>query len=426
MASTDLLPLVSVGVDHKTAPVEVREALAFDPDQARRFLTEEAAVLPERMLLSTCNRTSLLAVAPPGVEDPVALLIGLLRDARGVSDFGRESITRVDRGEDALRHLFRVATGIESMVLGESQILGQLKDAADVARAVGSSGPVLTRAIETAVRVAKRARAKTAIGEGAVSVASSAVELARRVYGDLQSRSGLVIGAGETGRLVSQHLTKAGIGRLTVANRTLGRAQELAGEVGAEPWGLCGVPSALRSADVVVCSTGSERPILTVDEIRAAMRVRKDRMLLILDIAVPRDVDPAASKIENVFLHDVDALRTIVDKNLKLRKRAVPKVEAMVEEAVQSFLRWEKEMRVTPAIKALRDRFEKIRQEELAKNLKRVPEEGREAAARMTESLMNRLLHEPTVTLRRESRVPGGGRDLVEALRRLFGMGGRE
>jgi glutamyl-tRNA reductase len=417
---------VSVGVDHKTAPVEVREALAFDPDQARRFLADQAGILPECLLLSTCNRTSLIAVPPADVEDPVGLLVGLLRDARGVEDFGQKSLTRVDRGEDALRHFFRVATGIESMVLGESQILGQLKDASDIARAAGSAGPVLTRVIETAVRVAKKARAKTSIGEGAVSVASSAVELARRVYGELDGRIGLVIGAGETGRLVSQHLVKAGIGKLTVANRTLGRAQELAGEVGAESWGLCGVPPALREADVVVCSTGSERPILTVDEIRAAMRVRKDRMLLILDIAVPRDVDPAAAKIENVFLHDVDALRSIVDRNLALRKRAVPKVEAMVEEAVESFVRWEKEMQVTPAIKALRDRFEEIRREELAKNLKRVPEEGREAAARMTESLMNRLLHEPTVTLRRASRVPGGGRDLVAAVRRLFGMGGRE
>jgi len=426
MDSTDLLPIVSVGVDHRTAPVEVREALAFDPEQARVFLTEDTAILPERLLLSTCNRTAFLAVPPAGVDDPVALLTDLLRDARGVSDIGHPSLTRIYRGEEALRHLFRVATGIESMVLGESQILGQLKDAADLARAVGSSGPVLTRALEIAVRVGKRARAKTSIGEGAVSVASSSVELARRVYGDLADRSALVIGAGETGRLVARHLAKAGIGRLTVANRTLGRARELADEVGAEPWGLCGVPPALRSADVVVCSTASARPILTATEIRAAMRVRKDRMLLILDIAVPRDVDPAAKKIENVFLHDVDALRTIVDKNLERRRRAVPKVEAMVDEAVAAYICREKELEVTPAIKALRERFEEIRQEELARNLKRVPEEGREAATRLTESLLNRLLHEPTVTLKRESRVPGGGRDLVAALRRLFVMGGRE
>ncbi|MEN8149252.1 MAG: glutamyl-tRNA reductase [Planctomycetota bacterium] len=426
MASTDLVPLVSVGVDHKTAPVEIREALAFNPDQARRFLAEDTAGLPERLLISTCNRTALLAVAPADAGDPVDLLSRLLRDARGVDDVGHASVTRVDRGEDVLRHLFRVATGIESMVLGESQILGQIKDAAEIARGVGATGPVLSRALETAVRVAKQARSKTSIGEGAVSVASSAVELAKRVYGDLSGRSALVVGAGETGALVSRHLRQAGIGKLTVANRTLGRAEELAGEVGAEPWGLCGVPVGIREADIVVTSTGAENPILTADEVRAAMKVRKDRMLLVLDIAVPRDVDPAASKIENVFLHDVDALRTIVDANLDLRRKAIPRVEAMVEEAVASFVRWEKEMQVTPAIKALRERFEEIRQEELAKNLKRIPEEGREATVRLTESLMNRLLHEPTVTLRREARNPGGGRDLVAALRRLFGMGGRK
>jgi len=426
MASTDLVPLVAVGVDHKTAPVEIREALAFNPDQARRFLTEDTSALPERFLLSTCNRTALLAVAPPGVEDPAALLADMLRTARGVEDIGQASVTRTIRGEEVLRHLFRVATGIESMVLGESQILGQIKDAAELGRETGATGPVLTRALKTAVRVAKLARAKTSIGEGAVSVASSAVELAKRVYGDLTERSALVIGAGETGALVSRHLAKAGIGQLTVANRTLGRAQELANEVGAEPWGLCGVPPALRETDIVVTSTGSAEPILTAQEIRAAMKVRKDRMLLVLDIAVPRDVEPAASKIENVFLHDVDALRTIVDANLDLRKKAIPRVEAMVEEAVESFIRWEKEMRVTPAIKELRERFEEVRREELAKNLKRIPEEGREAAERLTESLVNRMLHEPTVTLRRESRNPGGGRELVAALRRLFGMGGRK
>jgi glutamyl-tRNA reductase len=426
MASTDLVPVVSVGVDHKTAPVEIREALAFDPEQARRFLTEEATELPERLLLSTCNRTALLAVPPKDVEDPVAFLVDLLRRTRGVDEIASRELTRVFSGEEAVRYLFRVTCGVESMVLGETQILGQVKEAGDLAKACGASGPVLNRALETAVRVAKKARASTAIGEGAVSVASSAVELAKRVFGDLEERSALVIGAGETGRLVAQHLHSAGIGKMTVANRTLLRAQELAGEVEAVPWGLCGIPPALREADIVVTSTSSEVPILTQEEVKAAMKVRKDRMVLLLDIAVPRDIDPDVGKIENVFLHDVDALRTIVDRNLEVRRKAVPKVEALVEDAVSSFLAWEHQMQVTPAIKALRARFEEVRQEELARNLKRIPPEGREAAARLTESLTNRLLHDPTVTLRKESSRPGGGRDLVAALRRLFGIGGKE
>jgi glutamyl-tRNA reductase len=418
--------VVSIGVDHTTAPVEVREAFAFGAEDATRFLCEETAGLPERLLLSTCNRTEFLAVAREEEEDPVGRLVELLNKARGIETERRNGYARVHRGEEAIRHLFRVACGLESMVLGEAQILGQVKEAGEAAAACGAAGPVLRRALETAVRVAKRARTKTAIGEGAVSIASAAVDLARRVFGDLDERSALVVGAGDTGRLVARHLRKAGIARMTVANRTLGRAQDLAQEVGAEPWGLCGVPPALREADVVVCSTGSETPILSRDEIRLAMKTRKNRMLLLLDIAVPRDVDPAVATIDNVFLHDIDTLNHIVDRNLEVRQRAVPAVEAMVEEAGAAFLAWERQLSVVPTIKELRRRFEEVRREELANNLKRIPPEAREQAERLTESLVARILHEPTVTLRRASSEKGGGKDLIAALRRLFGMDRRE
>ncbi len=412
------MPILAVSVNHRTAPVEVREALAFDPGQARRFLAEEAAGLPERILLSTCNRTELYAVTPNG--DP-GVLLDLLEKARPGVELDAPGRAERYRDDEAVRHLLRVACGLESMVLGEAQILGQVKEAGELAAAAGAAGVLLRRALEVAARTAKKARTSTAIGEGAVSVASAAVELARRIYGDLSDRIALVVGAGETGRLVARHLRAAGIGRMLLANRTLGRAREVATEVKAEPRGLCGVPPALREADIVVCSTASETPILTEDEVRAAMRARKDRMLLLLDIAVPRDVDPAASRIASVFLHDIDALRDIVDANLELRRKAVPRVEALVEEAVRGYAAWRRGLSVVPTIKALRARFEEIREAELKANLKRVPPEAREAAERLTRSLVKRLLHTPSERLRKAGGEAEGAA-LSAPLREIFDL----
>ncbi len=414
--------LVAIGVDHRTAPVGLREALAFDEERARRFLLEKSPALKERLLLSTCNRTEMFVVPREKGQDPLPDLLDLLKRASGVDLPMVGGVARVMRGQDAVRHLFRVACGIESMILGETQILGQVKDAAELASNCGTAGPLLQRVLEAAVRVAGRARTETTIGQGAVSVASVAVDVARKMFDDLPQRHALVVGAGETGRLVAQHLKSAGIGTLTVANRTLGRAQDVAAEVGGDPAGLCGVPPALRNADIVVCSTAAEQPIITFSEMKATMRARKGRMILLVDIAVPRDVEEKVEKLEGVFHHDIDALGAIVDRNLENRRKAVPRVEEMVEEAVASFLKWERGLEVVPAIKALRERFEEIRRDELDHNLKRIPEEARQQAERLTASLLNRILHGPMNRLRRAADEPGQGKDLVAALRELFGF----
>jgi glutamyl-tRNA reductase len=416
------MSLVAVGVDHRTASVELREALAFDEAGARRFLLSEAAGFRERLLLSTCNRTELFVVPREHAEDPIPDLFALLKRASGI-DLPRDgNITHVRRGEDAVRHLFRVSCGIESMVLGETQIMGQVRDAAEMAASCGTAGPLLHRVLEAAVRVARRARSETAIGEGAVSVASVAVDVAKKMFGDLADRTALVVGAGETGRLVAQHLKGAGVGALLVANRTLGRAQDVATEVGGDPSGLCGVPPALRDADIVICSTAADTPIITHAEMKSTMRVRKGRMILLIDIAVPRDVEEKVGRLEGVFHHDIDALGQIVEQNVGLRRAAVPQVEKLVDEAVQSFQKWERGLTVVPAIKALRERFEEIRLEELDRNMKRVPPEAREQAERLTQSLLNRVLHGPMDRLRRAADEPGRGRDLVAAMRELFGI----
>jgi glutamyl-tRNA reductase len=416
------MSLVAIGVDHRTAPVDLRAALAFDEERARRFLLGKSHELSERLLLSTCNRTELFVVHRQREQDPIPELLDLLKRACDLELPTGDGVARVMRGEDAVRHLFRVACGIESMVLGETQILGQVKDAAELASQCGTAGPLLQRVLEAAVRVARKSRAETAIGEGAVSVASVAVDVARKMFDDLQNRHALVIGAGETGRLVAQHLKASGIGTLTVANRTLGRAMDVAGEVGGAPAGLCGVPPALRDADIVVCSTAAKKPILTYEEMKAAMKVRKGRMILMIDIAVPRDIEEKVGRLEGVFHHDIDALARIMDRNLENRRKAVPRVEEMVEEAVRAFQKWERGLEVVPAIKALRERFEEIRRDELDRNLKRIPEAARPQAERLTESLLNRVLHGPMSRLHRAADEPGQGKDLVAALRELFDM----
>jgi glutamyl-tRNA reductase len=422
MSTGDALPLIALGVDHRTASLAVREALAFDEERARRFLAEDLHHLPERMVLSTCNRTEVFAVPPPGVAEPAGQLADLLGRARGLDLAAADARPSVFIGEEAVLHLLRVACGLESMVLGEAQILGQVKAAGELAESCGAAGPVLRKLLETAARAARRARAETKIGEGAVSIASAAVDLAEKVFGSLAGHSALVVGAGETGRLVAKHLHAAGIGTMRLANRTLGRAQAVAAEVAAEPFGLCGVPPGLRDSDIVVCSTSAERPILTREEVKAAMRVRRGRLLLVLDIAVPRNVDERAREIEGVLLHDIDALRSIADGNLAIRRKAVPKVEAIVEEARRAFENWRKSLAAEPTIVSLRRRFEAVREEELAKNLKRVPPEARDAARKLTESLVNRLLHEPSARLREAAGEPRRAAEAAAALADLFGL----
>jgi glutamyl-tRNA reductase len=413
--------IVSVSVNHTTAPLEIREAPAFGPEESRRFLTEHAGGLSERLLLSTCNRTELLAVTD-GPDDPAPELIRLLGRAGGVPDISLNGAVRVFRDIDAIRHLFRVASGIESMVLGETQILSQVKAAGEMAAACGATGPVLLDVMQAAVRVARRARSETAIGSGAVSVASAAVELAKKVFGKLGDHAALVVGAGEMGSLASRHLKGAGSGRTIVANRTIARALALAHEIEGEAIPLDRLEAALHDVSLVVTSTSSRVPLLTQDGIRAVMKARKGRLLLVIDIALPRDVEPGVARIEGVLLQDIDAMKSIVDRNHAARARAVPEVEAIVEEAVLRFAGRRREAGVVPTIKALRDRFEAIRREELERNLKRIPEEARDAAARLTESLLNRLLHTPTIRMRRSIREEGEGGRLADAARDLFDL----
>lgn len=398
----DIPSLVCVGISHLTAPVEVREKLAFGPDELPFALAAASRRFNGAAILSTCNRTELYA----SVSDPRANSGVLIEFINGLKE------TRVDpalfyrltHGE-AVRHLFRVAAGIESMVLGEYQILGQVRDAMSVATKAGTLDGVLSRAFHSAISVGRRARAETAISRQAASISSAAVALARRSLGDLAGKTILVISAGETGKLAAKSLAHHARSRIIVANRHPGRAIALVDELGAdaEAVPLTELPRALAEADIVISSTSAEGFVVGAADVREVMARRPERGLLFIDIAVPRDVDPRVAEIEGVHLYDIDDLEAVVASGLEGRQAEVGRVERIIEEEVDDFLRWWGSLDVVPVIAALRERAEAIRRQELEKTLRRMPDLDDEAKSRieaMTNAIVKKMLDRPIARLK--------------------------
>ena len=412
-----------IGASHQTASLDLRHDLALGPDEVREALrsAREEEALQESLVLSTCNRTEFYVVAPDGAAAEGALR-ALVRRAKG-SDLlapGPHLYAR-DDGE-AARHLLRVASGLESMVLGEAEILGQVRDALAFAAAEGALGSVLDRLATTALRAGKRARTETEIGAGTVSVASAAVALAGKVFSDLGGRHVLVVGAGDTARQAGQHFALRRPAALRFANRTAERAEALARAFGAEAIPIDGLPAALATSDVVVCATSASQPLLAKEAVREAVRLRRGRPLLVLDLGVPRNVEPEVADLEGVFLHTVDAVRGHVDENLGRRRRAVPRVEAIVEEELSGYLDWVRTLEVTPTLRALCERFEAVRAEEVGRHLGRFSKEDAERVESLTRSLVNKLLHTPITRLK--ALGSGDGQDLrrLDAVREIFDL----
>ncbi len=412
-----------LGASHRTASLETRHALALAPEAVREALrlARGEAALQESLVLSTCNRTEFYVVAADAGAAEAAVRAVVAR-ANGSDLLGPGSHRYVLGDDEAARHLLRVAAGLDSMVLGEAEILCQVKEALALAGASGASGSVLDRLLTTALRAGKRARTETEVGAGSVSVASAAVALAGKIFGDLGTRQVLVVGAGETARLAAQHFAVRRPAVLVIANRTLARAEALAGELGGEAVALDGLLPALASSDVVVCGTSAPRPLLGREAVRDALRARRGRPLLVLDLGMPRNVEPDVAALEGVFLHTVDAVRGHVDENLGRRRRAVPRVEAIVEEELESFLDWVRTLDVTPTLRALRERFEAVRAEEVGRHLGRFSKEDAERVDSLTRSLVNKLLHTPMTRLK--ALGAGTGQDLrrLDAVRELFDL----
>ena len=421
--------LLLVGASHRTAPVELRERLDFCSRGLERAVAALVArpAAAEAVVLSTCNRAELyVACDDPGVttED----LVGFF------SEFQQLPVETVrphlysHHDHDAVRHLFRVSSGLDSLIVGEPQILGQVKEAFSVAAEADATGVLLNKLFHWAFAVGKRVRSETALAEGAVSVSFAAVNLARKIFGNLSGRRVLVVGTGEMGKLTATHLKAQGVEKLVITSRTLAHAQELADEVGgvAQPWDE--LQQSLLESDIVITSTGSPTAILSKGQVAAAMPASRKRPLFIIDIAVPRDVDPAAADIEQVFLYNIDDLQTIVRENIEKRGGEVSRAEQIVDDEVQKFVTWQRSRQAIPTVVALRQRFENIRQSELERldaKLTGLPPEARARVDEITRLIVEKLLLSPTEQLKSL-----GDAELVsqytDALNRLFALAEKE
>jgi glutamyl-tRNA reductase len=413
--------LILVGLNHRTAPLPVRERVVYTPSEALDTLRElkQRDNVPQALLLSTCNRTELYAIVADAVravpEVKEKLFYGRIAD-----DNGREDLLYVHANDEAVRHLFRVACGLDSMVLGENEILGQVKAAYEISRSADTVGTVFHRLANRAFRVGKRARTETRIGRGAVSVAYAAVELAEKVFEDLGGRGALLLGAGQNGALCAEHLLAHKVDPLLIANRTPAKAEALAQRLGGEtiPFGALG--QALAQVDVVVSTTGSQEPIVSREMVRDVMRVRGQRPLVLIDIAVPRDIAPGAGRLRHVFRFDMQALESIVEQNVALRRGEVSSVEQLVASEVKNFMRWWKTLGTGPVIRDIHQQFESIRDSEVSKHAKRFLSEDRERLQAFTRHLVRRLLMSLTKEIKQYQPDDPLQMERLAALREVF------
>jgi glutamyl-tRNA reductase len=424
------MQILQVGLSHQTAPIEIREQLALSENSipsVLRILCPNNGCGPayalEGAILSTCNRLEVYAIVEStacGQEDLREYLSRVSDTPRVVFD----PHLRFRQDEMAVEHLFAVACGLDSMVLGESQIQGQVSKAHQLALAHGAAGPIINGLFRTAVRAGKRARTETAINEHATSISHVAVELAAQIFDDLSTKTAVLIGAGEMAELAAKNLVDNGMGQLLVVNRSAGRAASLAKRFDGEALGWDHLAQALWRSDVVITSTAAPHAILRTDTVQAAMRMRRNHPLFIVDIAVPRDVEPSVGDLTNVFLYDIDDLQQVIASNLDQRRRQIPYVESIIREEVDGFLNWFRARDVVPTIVDLRQHMDIIREAEVEwamQKLEHLSDQERSVVLNFSRRLVNKILHQPTVRLKQQ----GNGRQAyqyTEAVRELFGI----
>jgi glutamyl-tRNA reductase len=413
------MALTLVGINHRGASLDIRERIAYRPNEIGDALVaiKAHASAREAVALSTCNRTELYVVedendAAPAVWAELSARLGAEASAYGY----------VRRDREAVAHLFRVASGLDSMVLGEAQIHGQVREAWDVSRA--HSGPMLNRLFQTSLLVAGRVRNETSIARGAASVSSASVQLAKQIFGSLAGKRAMVLGAGEMAELALECLADQGVRTSIVANRTYERAVEVAERHGAAAMHYDECWTALAGVDVLVCSTAAPHAVVGVDHVRPALEARGDRPLCILDIALPRDVEPAVGRLDNVFLYNLDDLQAVVSANLERRRNELPTAEQLIDGEVQKYWDWVAGLAAVPVLMEMRERMDSLRAREVENALRRLrhlPESDRAAIEELSKSLMNKFLHAPTVGLRAAA-ANGRGLGVVDTVRYLFGL----
>jgi glutamyl-tRNA reductase len=400
--------IVLLGLNHITAPVELRECIAFskeDTDGALRVLIQSEAV-NEVMVFSTCNRVEVLLVTDDKTQ-AVEATKNFIAAFNNIPRNRFEKSLYVLEGNDAVQHLFKVAASLDSMILGEPQILGQIKDAYNTATRLKTTGVILNRLLHRAFFVAKKVRTETGIGDRAVSISYAAIELGRKIFDSLEGKKALLIGAGEMAEIAVEHLLRSQAGTVFVANRTFERAVALATKFRGQPIQFTEITEFLRQVDIIISSTGSPDYIIVQKQVKAAMRSRRNRPLFFIDIAVPRDIDPDINRLNNVYVYDIDDLQGVIEEKIEDRKKEAVKGERIIDEAVIRFKEWVDNLQVVPTIVDLRKKFDTIAAAELEKTfqaLRNLPEKERQAINKMTASMINKMMHDPTQLLKSDGK----------------------
>jgi glutamyl-tRNA reductase len=417
------MELIVLGLNHKTAPIGIRECLAFKTEDLGKALTQALSLpsVKENMILSTCNRVELCAVCRD-TGKATHELKNFLSQFHHLSLKEFEDSLYVHAGDGAVRHVFRVASSLDSMVVGEPQILGQIKSAYELAIHHKTSGPVLHRLLHGAFHVAKRVRSETRIGNSAVSISSVAVELGRKIFETLEEKVVLLIGAGEMCELAAEHLISGGVGRVLVANRTYERALSLAHQFKGEAFPFEEIYQGLKKADIVISATDARRYILEHDQVARIMRERKQKPIFFIDIADPRNIEPRINNLENVYLYNIDHLQRVANENIRDRENEAGRAEAIVQEEVARFVGWYRALSFTPTVVALRNKFEDIRRKELEKVFSRLPhlsDREKNSLDALTSAIVNKILHEP-LTFLKKGKEDGMVDSYLDAVQTLF------
>ncbi|MCI0706600.1 MAG: glutamyl-tRNA reductase [Ignavibacteriae bacterium] len=427
----DYMNVIVLGINHRTAPLEVREKLWFSSEEMSTVLPlVQERWFTECFMVSTCNRTEICGVPSTtnGNLPRIDSLGQYLIDSKSATGQIQQRHLYLLRSATAVNHFFKVASGIDSMIVGDFQIVNQIKEGFKLAQEKGTVGPVLNRLVQSAYHASKRVRNESRIGEGAVSVSYAAVELATKIFADFSKKSALLIGAGETGELTARHLAAKGIGKLWIANRTYSKAEQLTQSLGGTAVEFNRLNEAIAAVDIIITSVESPQAIITAPQLSHTMKERSHKPLCIIDIGVPRNVDPAANAIENIFLYDVDALSNVVDQNLKKRESEIPKVNPILLEELKEFHEWYSALDVSPTIADLYTHFEEIRNSEVAKHLNRFSTQNdKELLDLVTKRIMKKLLHIPTTMLKNGHDEPGELKyKKIHLLRALFGLNKNE
>ena len=419
----EMLDIVLLGLNHKTAPVELRELLAFSKDETVAVLEglQKCPDINEVMLISTCNRVEVLLTTSNTINAVNSV-------KTYISEFKKILISKFEQAlymhyrEEAVRHIFRVASSLDSMMVGEPQILGQIKDAYLTAILKKTSGVILNRLLHKTFFVAKRVRSETGIGDHAVSISYAAIELARKIFGNLEGKKVLLIGAGEMAELAVEHLIRNRTGEIFVANRTFERGVELSNRFKGKAIRIEEIPDCLKLVDIIISSTGSPDFVIVSNQVKGVMRSRRNRPIFFIDIAVPRDIDPDINRLNNTYVYDIDDLKGIIEENIKDRSRESVKGERIVDEAVIHFQHWFESLDVVPTIVALRNKIDSIARSEVDRTLQslnHLSDNDCQAICRMTNSLINKILHNPTLFLKSNG-CHGDRSAYIDLTRKLF------